>query len=155
MENKPENGRKPAEKKNPEKKSPQVGTNVIGYLLALGIAVRLPLLGLLDDLPVLRIVSNGRLRIEYALLMALLAGYGLDALRRDGGAAIVRRVLYLWGGLTLALAAVAAIVLSSARPYGWMLPAATVARVASSAGSRCAASMMAARSVLRGSQPRR
>src|SRR5487761_1189773 len=41
MENKTENGRKPAEKKSPEKKTPQVGTNVIGYLLALGIGALL------------------------------------------------------------------------------------------------------------------
>ncbi|MGH7139486.1 MAG: hypothetical protein ACREHD_27385, partial [Pirellulales bacterium] len=37
----PDSGRKPIEKKSPEKKTPQVGTNVIGYLLALGIGALL------------------------------------------------------------------------------------------------------------------
>ncbi|HEV3339426.1 MAG TPA: ATP-dependent zinc metalloprotease FtsH [Pirellulales bacterium] len=41
MENKTDNGRKSADKKPPEKKTPQVGTNVIGYLLALGIGALL------------------------------------------------------------------------------------------------------------------
>jgi cell division protease FtsH len=41
MENKNDNGRKSADKKPSEKKTPQVGTNVIGYLLALGIGALL------------------------------------------------------------------------------------------------------------------
>jgi cell division protease FtsH len=41
MENKTDNGRKSADKKPSEKKTPQVGTNVIGYLLALGIGALL------------------------------------------------------------------------------------------------------------------
>jgi cell division protease FtsH len=41
MENKNENGRKPAEKKTSEKKTPQVGNNVIGYLVALGVGALL------------------------------------------------------------------------------------------------------------------
>lgn len=102
----------------------------LGALVALGIAAQWPLLGMLNDLPVLRIVSNGRLRIEYALLMALLAGYGLDALRRDGALRSARRALSLWGATTLVLAGGAAVALSAARPYGWALPPATVAGAA-------------------------
>jgi cell division protease FtsH len=37
MENKTENGRKPTDKKPPEKRGPLIGTNAIGYLLVLGI----------------------------------------------------------------------------------------------------------------------
>ena len=56
-------------------------------LVALGMALRLPLIGLLDNLPVLRLAADGRLRFEYAFAVALLAGYGLDALATDAARA--------------------------------------------------------------------
>ena len=54
---------------------------VIGWtLLALGIALQLPLLNIVKVLPVVRLVNHGRMRMIYALGLALLAGYGLDIL---------------------------------------------------------------------------
>ena len=49
-------------------------------LLALGIAAQLPVLNAINALPILQLVNHGRMRIVYALGLALLAGYGLDVL---------------------------------------------------------------------------
>ena len=52
-------------------------------LLVLGIAAHVPLLNVVNVLPILRLVNHGRLRLVYALGMALLAGYGLDMLSKN------------------------------------------------------------------------
>lgn len=53
----------------------------IGWtLLAVGVALQLPLFNAVNVLPVVRLVSHGRMRMIYALGLALLAGYGLDTL---------------------------------------------------------------------------
>src|SRR6185437_5938110 len=61
MENKNENSRKPADKKPSEKKTTPVGTNVIGYLLALGIGALLIVIFLQGasetDLPYLQLLQ--------------------------------------------------------------------------------------------------
>ena len=55
----------------------------IGWtLLALGIALQLPLFNVVEVLPVVRLVNHGRMRMIYALGLALLAGYGLDILAK-------------------------------------------------------------------------
>ena len=55
----------------------------IGWtLLALGIALQLPLFNAVKVLPVVRLVNHGRMRMIYALGLALLAGYGLDILAK-------------------------------------------------------------------------
>jgi hypothetical protein len=49
-------------------------------LFALGTAAQLPLFNIFSTLPVLQLINHGRLRLVYVLGLALLAGYGLDAL---------------------------------------------------------------------------
>ena len=49
-------------------------------LLALGISFQFPLFNVVKVLPVVRLVNHGRMRMIYALGLALLAGYGLDIL---------------------------------------------------------------------------
>jgi hypothetical protein len=48
----------------------------------LGIALRLPLLNAVNYLPLFSLTANGRLRLIYAFAVALLAGLGLDEIRR-------------------------------------------------------------------------
>ena len=73
-------------------------------LLALGIAAQLPLFNAVNALPILRLVNNGRLRIVYALGLALLAGYGLDlvARNRPPGFNAPRKFLAVLGALAMA-----------------------------------------------------
>lgn len=56
-------------------------------LIALGIALHLPLLNLVNRLPLFRISANERLRLVYVFALSILAGMGLDQLidgqRRD------------------------------------------------------------------------
>lgn len=74
-------------------------------LITLGVALPLPVLGLLNNVPLLSIINNGNLRNEYAFAAAILAGYGLDTLRRhDERAGLPWAVACLWW---LAVAAVA------------------------------------------------
>jgi len=49
-------------------------------LLALGISFQFPLFNVVKVLPVVRLVNHERMRMVYALGLALLAGYGLDIL---------------------------------------------------------------------------
>ncbi len=76
-------------------------------IVSLGMAAHLPVLGLLDRLPVLRLASDERLRIDYAFAMAVLAGFGLDALHGYGLGRLVWRALRLWWLVVAALAATA------------------------------------------------
>lgn len=50
-------------------------------IAALGVAVHLPVFNAINALPLFRVAANGRLRLEYAFCLAMLAGYGLDMLR--------------------------------------------------------------------------
>jgi len=94
-------------------------------LVALGMALRLPLFALLDALPVLRVAQNGRLRVEYAFAVAVLAGYGLDALVQADMRRGTWRLVWLWLlGLGGCAAAGIALLLST-----YALPVATVAQV--------------------------
>ncbi|MFQ6100908.1 MAG: YfhO family protein [Anaerolineae bacterium] len=55
----------------------------IGWiLLALGVALQFPLFNIVNTLPVVGLINHGRVRMVYALGLALLAGYGLDMLAR-------------------------------------------------------------------------
>ncbi|MFN2132072.1 MAG: YfhO family protein [Anaerolineae bacterium] len=51
--------------------------------ISLGVALRLPVLTLVGDLPLFRLAANGRLRMIYAFSLAILAGFGLDRLEKD------------------------------------------------------------------------
>ena len=50
-------------------------------VLCLGIAIRLPILNVVNYLPLFSIAANGRMRLIYAFVVAILAGFGLDAIR--------------------------------------------------------------------------
>ncbi len=78
----------------------------VAALVALGVAARWPGLGLVNDLPLLRVMANGRLRMEYALAVAIVAGYGLDALTAHGRENGVWRLAHLWLALIAVLCAV-------------------------------------------------
>ncbi len=82
----------------------------ITAVVALGMALRLPLFSLLDNLPGLRVAANGRLRIEYAFAVAMLAGYGLDALCDAAAVRTAWRLARGWW-LVTALAALAGVAL--------------------------------------------
>jgi hypothetical protein len=51
-------------------------------ILCIGVALRLPLLNVVNYLPLFNLAANGRLRLIYAFAVALLAGLGLDEIRR-------------------------------------------------------------------------
>jgi len=74
----------------------------------LGVALGLPLLNGVNELPIFNLSSNGRLRLVYAFAVALLASMGLDGIvqQRDGHAATLRvlAVLALAGLLLIGLA---------------------------------------------------
>src|SRR5437763_1738415 len=76
-------------------------------VVALGAAVHLPVLALVNDLPVLRVAANGRLRLEYAFAVAILAGYGLDALVGQDRSVVAWRVVRTYGLGVFVLAALA------------------------------------------------
>jgi len=78
----------------------------VAALIMLGVAARWPGLGLVNDLPLLRVMANGRLRMEYALAAAVLAGYGLDALIAHGREDGVWRLARLWLAVVAVLCAV-------------------------------------------------
>ncbi len=99
-------------------------------LIALGMALRLPLAALLDALPVLRVAQNGRLRVEYAFALAVLAGYGLDALVQTAMRRGTWRLVWLWLlGLGVCAAAGIALLLPAQRG-AHDLPLGTVAEAA-------------------------
>lgn len=52
-------------------------------VISLGLALRLPGFPLLAELPILNVTNPNRLRGIYLLVMALLAGYGLDLVRQS------------------------------------------------------------------------
>ena len=61
--------------------SPQRNFALFFALLAvicLGLALRLPLLNAINDLPLFNVAANGRMRLVYAFAIAILAGIGLD-----------------------------------------------------------------------------
>ena len=47
-------------------------------VICLGVALRLPLLNVANDLPILNLIANGRMRLVYVFAIAILAGLGLD-----------------------------------------------------------------------------
>ncbi len=102
----------------------------LAALVALGMAVRLPVFGLLDNLPGLRVAANGRLRIEYAFAVAVLAGYGLDTLAFDARDRVAWVLTRLWplGAATLVIVGVGWLLNATAETGS--LPLATVARMA-------------------------
>jgi len=97
-------------------------------VVALGAAVHLPVLALVNDLPVLRVAANGRLRLEYAFAVAILAGYGLDALVGQDRSVVAWRVVRTYGLGVLVLAALAVWGLLHARAGSSALPLAIAAR---------------------------
>jgi len=99
-------------------------------LVALGMAVRLPILALLDSLPVLRVAQDGRLRFEYAFAVAVLAGYGLDSLVAAARQRAIVPFVWLWLLGLGACAAVGILLLLPMRSAGQAVAPATVARVA-------------------------
>lgn len=63
-------------------------------LAALGLALRLPALNLINQLPALRWSSTGRFRLIYSFAAAMAAAHALDRLRAQGG--IRGRGLLIW-----------------------------------------------------------
>lgn len=102
----------------------------LAALVALGMAARLPGFALLDDVPGLRLASNGRLRMEYALCVAILAGYGLDSLAVTARGRLTWRLALLWALGLAACAALGGALLLAARPAGQIVPPETAVRVA-------------------------
>jgi len=98
----------------------------VAALITLGVAARWPGLGLVNNLPLLRVMANGRLRMEYALAVAVLAGYGLDALAARGREAGPWRLALLWLAGVAALCAVGLAILLTGKPA---TPIATAWRV--------------------------
>lgn len=81
-------------------------------LVCLLVAWRFPLFELANHLPFVSVVRNDRLRLPFAFFGAVLAGFGLDALRRSSGTRPARAVLVttvLVPPLVLAAAAAAAV----------------------------------------------
>ncbi|MCX6044132.1 MAG: YfhO family protein [Chloroflexi bacterium] len=78
-------------------------------VVALGIALHAPVFNLISALPLFNISANGRFRFIYALAIALLAGFGLDALSQAESrlAIAVRKWLLVFalGSLVLIVAA--------------------------------------------------
>ena len=75
--------RKSVKSTNGQGKGRQVAFFAILVVISLGLALRLPVFPLLAELPGLSVTNVGRLRGIYLLAVALLAGYGLDALRQS------------------------------------------------------------------------
>jgi hypothetical protein len=90
----------------------------VTFLLTLGVimlalALRLPGLPLLAELPVLNVTNPARLRGIYMLVMALLAGYGLDLVRQKVSSGDLRYARWL-ERLVLMLGVVAAVIAAGA-----------------------------------------
>jgi hypothetical protein len=65
--------------------SPRRSLTLFWMLMAagcLGIALRLPLVSIVNDLPLFDVAANGRLRLIYVFAVAILAGLGLDEIER-------------------------------------------------------------------------
>jgi hypothetical protein len=80
-------------------------------VICLGVAIRLPLLNGINDLPLFNIASNGRIRLIYAFAVAVLAGLGLDEAsrgRRDCHRTTLR-ILALLALISLVLIALACV----------------------------------------------
>lgn len=87
---------------------PQRSLVIFFALLAvscLGVALRLPLLNVVNDLPVFSLAANGRLRLIYVLAIAILAGLGLDEVSRvhERCQSITLRVLVSFAVIALCL----------------------------------------------------
>ncbi len=70
-------------------------------LISLGVALRLPGLNAVNALPLFNLMANGRLRLVYALAMAILAGLGMDAIIGRGSRRFRRSTLHVLIILTL------------------------------------------------------
>lgn len=57
---------------------------IVWSLVCIGIALRFPLINIVNYLPLFSISANGRLRLLYTLGIAILAGFGLDNLQFYG-----------------------------------------------------------------------
>jgi hypothetical protein len=81
-------------------------------VISLGLALRLPGYPLLTELPLLSVTNSGRLRGVYMLVMAVLAGYGLDLVRESWSSAEPggERNRRLWVKILVALAIVATMI---------------------------------------------
>lgn len=77
--------------------------------LSLGIAIRMPLLNIVNYLPLFSLAANGRLRLIYVFAVAVLAGMGVDRIV-GGDTQSRRRVLYL----LLILAALSLVLIAAA-----------------------------------------
>jgi hypothetical protein len=78
-------------------------------ILSLGIALRLPLLTVINHLPLFNLANNGRLRLICVFAVSLLAGLGLDAYLADQSQArTLSRVLAVLAALSLLLVLLAA-----------------------------------------------
>jgi len=75
----------------------------LAAFVALGIALRFPVIGMLNDLPVVRVTNNMRLHVEYAFAMSMMAGYGLDAIGHRDISSRTRRLMLWWGSALAAL----------------------------------------------------
>lgn len=84
----------------------------LAAFVALGIALRFPLIGMLNDAPILRVTINGRLHVEYAFAISVLAGYGLDMIGLGGISRKTKRFMLRWGVTLATLGAMAIITLS-------------------------------------------
>lgn len=84
-------------------------------VFSLGIAIRMPLLNIVNYLPLFSLAANGRLRLIYVFAVAILAGMGVDRIAA-GDMQSHRRVLYL-----LLILAVLSLVLIAAAYAGLVL----------------------------------
>lgn len=90
-------------------------------LLALGMALQLPVLDWVNQLPVLSLAHPGRLRLVTLLAVAMLAGFGLQAIlaesrQSDWALTWTRRLLYLPAAICAALLAGGALLQASSDP---------------------------------------
>ena len=84
-------------------------------VVCLGVALRLPLLNAINYLPLFNLTANGRLRLIYALAVAILAGLGLDEI--SGGCQHCRRLTLR----TLALSALVSLFLIAFAYTGFVI----------------------------------
>jgi len=77
-------------------------------LIVMGIAAQLPLFNVVNVLPFLRLANHGRLRLVYALGLALVAGYGLDTLVKNQTSSFNAPVKFL---VVLSVLSIASLVL--------------------------------------------
>jgi hypothetical protein len=70
-------------------------------LISLGVALHLPGFNIVNALPLFDLAANERLRLIYALAIAILAGLGVDAMITDTSSKFCRSAIYILGILAL------------------------------------------------------